>query len=389
MNLLRNDALPFSTWGAAQIEDGAFNQMRTAMRLPVALQGALMPDAHQGYGLPIGGVLATDNAVIPYGVGVDIGCRMYMTLYDLPIEMLQYGRAYLKKFLIEHTRFGAGSTFDLPGDHAVLDREEFYETPLLRSLHDLAWKQLGTSGSGNHFVEFGWVKLDKGDALGLPAGNYLAVLSHSGSRGLGATIAKHYTKVAQQQCYLPEEAASLAWLKLNTEAGQEYWRAMHLAGDYASACHDQIHLRLSQSLGEKPVARIENFHNFAWKETLLDGREVIVHRKGATPANSGTLGIIPGSMTSPGYLVQGKGHQDALSSASHGAGRSMSRQQAKKNITEAQFKSHLLESDVELVGGGIDESQLAYKKIEEVMGYQEDLVEVLGTFRPSIVRMDG
>src|SRR6478752_4371165 len=212
MNLLRTDALPFRTYGAAQIEAGAFNQMRTAMRLPVSLQGALMPDAHQGYGLPIGGVLATDNAVIPYGVGVDIGCRMCMTLYDLPIEMLQFGRSSLKKFLIEHTRFGPGSKFERPGDHEVLDRNEFYETNLLRGLHDLAWEQLGTSGSGNHVVEFGWVKLEKGEALGLPAGNYLAVLSHSGSRGLGATIAKHYTKVAMQNCYLPEEAKHLAWL---------------------------------------------------------------------------------------------------------------------------------------------------------------------------------
>jgi len=154
----------------------------------------------------------------------------------------------------------------------------------------------------------------------LPLGQYVGVLSHSGSRGLGAGIAEYYTKFPKNGCQLPAEAQHLAWLGLGTEAGQEYWAAMNLAGDYASACHDQIHRRLARALGEKPLAKVKNHHNFAWKERLADGREVITHRKGATPASADMLGIIPGSMTAPGFIVRGRGAAAAAASASHGAG---------------------------------------------------------------------
>ena len=203
-------------------------------------------------------------------------------------------------FLGEHTRFGFDS-FDHPMNDPIFSRDEFKYIKVVKSLRDKAYQQIGSSGGGNHFVEFGTVKLtDEPNALGLPAGEYLAVLSHSGSRGLGANIARHYTQLAMQKCRLPKEAKHLAWLTLDSEEGHEYWMAMTLAGDYASACHDHIHHRLAKALGEKPIAKVENHHNFAWKETLADGREVVVHRKGATPAGPGVLGIIPGSMTAPG-----------------------------------------------------------------------------------------
>src|SRR5688500_2520523 len=147
--------IDYPIYGAANIEEGARNQMEIAMKLPVTVAGALMPDAHQGYGLPIGGVLATNNAVIPYGVGVDIGCRMCLTVYDLPVEDLKTRDKYFKRVLQENTLFGAGKEFKKPESHEVLDRKEFYESGLLRNLHDRAARQLGTSGSGNHFVEFG------------------------------------------------------------------------------------------------------------------------------------------------------------------------------------------------------------------------------------------
>ncbi|MGV3540583.1 MAG: RtcB family protein, partial [Rufibacter sp.] len=244
-----NDApIQFTTYGAEGIESGAKRQMVTAMRLPVAVAGALMPDAHQGYGLPIGGVLATRNAVIPYAVGVDIGCRMCLTLYPAPATFITQERDTLKKLLVDNTRFGR-ATFQKPMEHAVIDRAEFAEIPVLRGLKDRAFAQLGSSGGGNHFVEFGTVALtDAQNEFGLPVGEYLAVLSHSGSRGMGAAIAGHYTKLGMQACPLPQEARHLAWLDLNTEAGQEYWLAMNLAGDYASACHHQIHARLAQAL---------------------------------------------------------------------------------------------------------------------------------------------
>jgi tRNA-splicing ligase RtcB len=222
----------------------------------------------------------------------------------------------------------------------------------------------------------------------VPVGQYLGLLSHSGSRGLGAAIAQHYTKVAMAKCPLPPEARYLAWLGLDTQEGQEYWRAMNLAGDYASACHHDIHRRLSQVLGEKPLGKIENHHNFAWCETLPDGREAIVHRKGATPAGRGVLGIIPGSMTAPGFLVRGRGEPDAIQSAAHGAGRRLSRTQAKQSVSEGELRRLLRDKGVELIGGGLDEAPMAYKDIHQVMAHQQDLVEVLGSFTPRIVRMD-
>jgi tRNA-splicing ligase RtcB len=260
--------------------------MAAAMKLPVSIAGALMPDAHQGYGLPIGGVLATRNAVIPYGVGVDIGCRMALTVFDIPAAHLEENRAQYKRELIAHTRFGAGHGYHgrYKADHEVLERPEFKMTPFIKGLHDKAYSQLGTSGGGNHFVEWGVIEFKEEDAvLNIPKGTYVALLTHSGSRGFGATLAGYYTKLAKEKCKLPKEAANLAYLDLETEAGQEYWTAMNLAGDYASACHQIIHQKLSTAIGGSVLARIENHHNFAWKETW-NGEQVVVHRKGATPA---------------------------------------------------------------------------------------------------------
>lgn len=381
------EAKDFEIFGSDGIDDRAKFQMQTAMKLPVTVEGALMADAHQGYGLPIGGVLAAENAVIPYGVGVDIGCRMCLTLYDMPTNFISRNRDRLKKILMENTRFGKGK-FDQPKDHQVLERNEFREIPLLKNMRKKAFEQIGSSGGGNHFVEFGISEIvDEQNEFGLPKGQYLAILSHSGSRGLGAFIAQHYTQVAISQCKLPKGAKHLAWLDLDTEEGQEYWLAMNLAGDYASACHHQIHQRLAKALGEKHLAMVENHHNFAWKEQLPNGKEVIVHRKGATPAGKGVLGVIPGTMTAPGFIVRGKGEVKSLASASHGAGRVMSRQRAKQSLNKKYVRDYLKNHGVELLGGGLDEAPMAYKDINQVMKSQVELVEVVGTFLPKIVRM--
>lgn len=382
-------SVPYHVYGADAIEAGAMQQMEIATKLPIALAGALMPDAHQGYGLPIGGVLATKNAVIPYGVGVDIGCRMCMTLYNLPTAMLEQQSATLKKMLLNNTQFGT-ATFKQPKDHSIFERNEFLEIAIVKQLKDRAWKQIGTSGGGNHFVEFGTVEITTAiPEHNLIPGFYLAVLSHSGSRGLGATIASHYTKIAMATCTLPSHAKHLAWLDLDSEAGQEYWLAMNLAGDYASACHHQIHERMSIGLRETPVAMIENHHNFAWKEKDAQGNEIIVHRKGATPAQKGVLGIIPGSMATPGFIVRGKGNLASINSASHGAGRMMSRTKAKETILPGHVNKFLKQAGVELIGSGLDEAPMAYKDIHQVMNAQQELVEVLGSFMPKIVRMCG
>jgi tRNA-splicing ligase RtcB (3'-phosphate/5'-hydroxy nucleic acid ligase) len=379
----------YRIYGAEAIEQGALNQMEIAMKLPVTVAGALMPDAHQGYGLPIGGVLATKNAVIPYGVGVDIGCRMCMTLYDLPVTVLEKKKEDLKRILVNNTKFGL-ATFKKPKEHEIFERKEFSELNIVREMKDRAWQQIGSSGGGNHFVEFGIVEiLNPVNEFNLAPGQYVTLLSHSGSRGLGANIARHYTKIAMDSCKLPQEAKHLAWLDLNTEAGQEYWLAMNLAGDYASACHHQIHERMAIGLRETPLAMIENHHNFAWKEKDAFGNEIIVHRKGATPAGEGVLGIIPGSMATPGFIIRGKGSAASINSASHGAGRTMSRTKAKQTILQGHVSKLLKQAGVELIGSGLDEAPMAYKDIHQVMGFQKDLVEVLGSFMPKIVRMCG
>ncbi len=386
---LKKHRLDYRIYGQEGIEPGAINQMEIAMKLPVTKTGALMADAHQGYGLPIGGVLATENAVIPYGVGVDIGCRMCMMLYDIPAVFERRHREEYQQLLLDHTRFGNAS-FERPKDHEVLDRKLFGEINILKNLKDRAYAQIGSSGGGNHFVEFGTADLLTADnEWDLPAGKYLAVLSHSGSRGLGANIARHYTRLAMDLCQLPSEAKHLAWLDLDTEEGQEYWLAMNLAGDYASACHHQIHDRMAASLGEQPLAMIENHHNFAWKELDAEGNELIVHRKGATPAGQGVLGIIPGSMTSPGFIVRGRGAEESVNSASHGAGRVMSRTRAKETLSANEVRKHLKKAGVTVIGSGLDEAPMAYKDIHQVMANQTDLVEVLGQFTPKVVRMCG
>lgn len=382
-------AADYAVYGKEHIEEGARTQMEIAMKLPVTIAGALMPDAHQGYGLPIGGVLATKNAIIPYGVGVDIGCRMALSIYDIPERHFMENQGQYKRELIAHTKFGAGQGYsgaDKTG-HAILDRAEFNDNPFLKKLKDKAWSQLGTSGGGNHFVEFGIIEFDTRDeVLNIDKGRYVALLTHSGSRGLGATIAGHYTKLAKDITKLPKEAANLAYLDLNSQEGQEYWIAMNLAGDYASACHQVIHDKMASAVGGQVLAKVENHHNFAWKE-ILNGEEVIVHRKGATPAGKGVMGIIPGSMTAPGFLVRGKGEAAAINSASHGAGRQMSRTQAIKNITKADMKQVLKDYGVTLIGAGRDEAPMAYKDIDMVMAGQTDLVDVVAKFTPKMVRM--
>ena len=386
---LREAAIQFNVFGQEHIEEGAMHQMYTAAKLPIAVAGALMPDAHSGYGLPIGGVLATENAIIPYGVGVDIGCRMCLSVFDIDPKELVQKESYFTREINEATLFGSGQQFDHASDHEVMENKLFDELPLLKGLHGRAWKQLGSSGSGNHFVEFGVVQIDEKDTvLGVDAGMYLGLLSHSGSRALGANIANHYTKIAISKRRLPQDAKNLAWLTLDEEEGIEYWMAMNLAGDYASACHHIIHEKIAKQLGRTPMKMVENHHNFAWKEKW-EGKDVIVHRKGATPAGKDVLGIIPGSMTAAGFIVKGKGEVASVNSASHGAGRKMSRTKAMASVTDKQMKDELKKYNVKLIGGGLDESPFAYKDIEVVMQSQKALVDIVGKFTPKIVKMDG
>ncbi len=370
---------PWRMWGS-DLDRAAIDQMRNACRLPVAVRGALMPDAHSGYGLPIGGVLATDNAVIPYAVGVDIACRMMLTVTDMPINSLDRHRDELIRVLESETLFGSGAAFPQPHDHPVM-HEDWDFCQVVARTKSKAQGQLGTSGSGNHFVEFGILAIPD-SVPDLPAGTYLAILSHSGSRGPGATIADYFWKVAMElHKGLPKQLQHLGWLSLDSDAGREYWRAMQLMGMYAAANHEIVHRRLMRALKTHALFQVENHHNFAWKETH-GGRDVIVHRKGATPAGVGVMGIIPGSMASPGFLVRGKGEP-----AAHGAGRMMSRSEAKNRFAWSNVKRELDAAGVTVLSAGVDEVPGAYKDIHNVMREQADLVEIVAQFDPKIVKM--
>jgi tRNA-splicing ligase RtcB (3'-phosphate/5'-hydroxy nucleic acid ligase) len=380
---------PYRVWGSDH-EPDALKQMQNACRLPVAVAGALMPDAHVGYGLPIGGVLATRDAVIPYAVGVDIACRMKMSVLDMPVQALTDRDPRLKSALERETRFGMGANFRTPRQHDVMD-QDWSVTGVTSKMKDKAWGQLGTSGSGNHFVEFGELTVSD-EAAGLPRGTYLALLSHSGSRGTGAQVANHYSRLARSlHPELPPELSHLAWLDLSTAEGQEYWAAMELMGLYAAANHAVIHAHVTRALGANVLLDLENHHNFAWRERhrLADGSDadVIVHRKGATPAGAGVLGIIPGSMATPGYVVRGRGDAASLNSAAHGAGRRMSRTKAKQLFTWDAAQAFLRERGVTLLSAGLDEVPMAYKDIDAVMASQRDLVEPLAKFEPRLVKM--
>lgn len=385
---LNENSCELNICGLENIEEGALKQINIASKLPISKKAFLAPDAHQGYGLPIGGVLATKNSIIPYGVGVDIGCRMALTIYDIKTSYIDGQKDKLKKSIEECTAFGAGIGVKTPLQNDIFDRKEFSEIEICKKLQGKAIIQIGSSGSGNHFVEYGIVEItDINNEFNLPLGNYVGILTHSGSRGFGAGVAKHYTDIAMDKCKLPQEAKHLAWLDLDKQEGQEYWLAMNLAGDYASACHSHIHKALAKYMGWKEVGRIENHHNFAWKE-IIDGEELIIHRKGATPAGKGVLGIIPGSMATPGFLVRGKGNTDSINSASHGAGRLLSRTKANNSITMSSLKKVLEDNKVILIGGNVDEAPAAYKDIHKVMASQTHLIDVIGKFQPRIVRMD-
>lgn len=376
----------FKIWGKELVGEEAIKQMENACGLPVSVKGALMADGHVGYGLPIGGVLGTDNVVIPYAVGVDISCSVKLSVLDIPPKELIENMKRFKEAIEAETRFGIGAGFKgYKRKHPVMD-EDWGISPITASNKDKAWDQLGTSGSGNHFVEFGIFKIGKNE-IGLEAGEYLALLSHSGSRGVGAMVCDYYSKIARQKCKdMGKEVGHLAWLSLDEQEGREYWDTMQLMHKYAEANHELIHRHIAKNLGAGVLFSFINSHNFAWEEEHYH-KKLIVHRKGATPAGKGQLGIIPGSMSSPTYLVMGRGEPESLKSCSHGAGRRMGREDAKRRLNKQECMKSLKEQGVTLMSAGVDEMPAVYKDINRVMEAQKDLVDIVGEFQPILVKM--
>ena len=369
-NFIRKESIGYKSWGV--VEPGVDAQMKQACSMPSAIAAACMSDSHLGFSLPIGGVLALDNAISPFAVGVDIACRMKMSIIDLAPNSIENKFNLYKEALEQGTMFGIGQTWKPRKHHWVMD-EDWNITPVTRENKDRAWDQLGTSGSGNHFVDIGTLTVYN-DSI-LPVGEYVAIMSHSGSRGTGGTVCDVYANIAQAKLPIKyKDMGRLAWLDMDTEAGMEYFLAMELMGKYAAANHDIIHRTIVNLLGAEVLEVVENHHNFCCEEEHF-GKKLYVHRKGATPAGKDVLGVIPGSMGTPAYVVRGLGNPDSLYSASHGAGRKMSRRQARDTYSWQAVKGDLEKKGIIVLSAGADESPGAYKDIDEVMADQTDLVD--------------
>jgi tRNA-splicing ligase RtcB len=380
----------FAMFGEAgvHIPYNAIEQMQTVMRLPTAQRGALMPDAHLGYAMPIGGVVSLEDAISPSFVGYDISCMMQLSLFDLTPAEFMADRPQLAALLRNETAFGVGSDFR-PGQrqHPVLEDARWRTIPVLTELRPLAARQLGSSGGGNHFADLVIVEFLQGYAAYRAGEQAVGLLTHSGSRGTGYQTATHY--IAQAARYTDQIAHQIPrgyeWLALHSELGQEYLTAMQLMGDYARANHDLIHGHFQAAARLRLRHRIWNRHNYAWIEP-----QGVIHRKGATPAEQGTIGLIPGSSGSASYLVRGLGNTASLHSSSHGAGRSFSRTEARRHHKEQDFQAHMAALDILHFGLEPDETCFAYKDIERVIALQAGiLVEVVARMTPKVVIMGG
>jgi tRNA-splicing ligase RtcB len=372
---------------------------------------ALMADGHVGYVMPIGGVAAYDNQVSVVGVGFDIACgnaaiRTDLTLGDVggTAGTLAKRLGKLADEIVDTVSFGIGRknrADDAPLDHPLFDDPEWDAVPAKhrKALHDKARNQLGTVGSGNHYVD---VFVDEGGAL------WVGV--HFGSRGFGHTVASNFLALGQGKSWGERAPETEVLLGLDQPVGHDYWHLMNLAGRYAYAGREWVARKVVSILGGHEMELVHNHHNFAWKEQH-DGEELVVVRKGATPAFPGQKGFIGGSMGDDAVIVQGAASNDpavgemqrqALFSTVHGAGRVMSRTAAagKRHrktgrvlspgrVTPEMMQSWVQDKGVILRGGGLDEAPQVYRRLPEVLAAQGNTIEVLHTLRPLIVVMAG
>lgn len=367
------------------IEDGAVEQIKHLANLPFAFSHiAIMPDSHQGYGMPIGGVLATKDVIIPNAVGVDIGCGMCAvktSLTELDTETLKKIMGEIRKAVpvgFEKHNEALHSGY-LPSYKFDTDDKT---CPIVYQEWENARKSIGTLGGGNHFIE-----IQKG------SDGHIWIMIHSGSRNLGKQVADYYNKLAidlneKWHSAVPKEW-ELAFLPVNSEEGQAYIREMDYCVEFALANRKlmmerirEIFFALPMIVAFDPIINIA--HNYAAKEKHF-GKEVFVHRKGATLADDGTIGIIPGSQGTRSYIVKGKGNIQSFKSCSHGAGRRIGRKKAERELNLEEEVKKL--DDLGVLHGirgvkQLDEAPGAYKDIDVVMKNQEDLVDVLVELTP-------
>lgn len=383
--IISTEKRPIKLW-LDDIDDGAMGQARNLANLPFVYKHiAVMPDAHLGYGMPIGGVMATEDVIVPNAVGVDIGCGMcalQTSLTDISHDKLKAIIGLIRRTIplgFKHHKTRQSK--------ALMPKTEFplEELPLVSQEYNNALTQLGTLGGGNHFIE-----IQKG------SDGHIWIMIHSGSRNLGFKVANYYNRLAVQLnsrwgSTIPRNW-QLAFLPLSSEAGRQYVREMDYCVEFALANRKLMMERVMEAF--RAVASPVSFssfiniaHNYAAMETHFH-KQVIVHRKGATSAREGEMGIIPGSQGTPSYIVRGKGNSESFESCSHGAGRKMGRKQAQRQLDlETEVKKLDDQGIIHSIRGrrDLDEAAGAYKNIDQVVENQIDLVEVVVTLHPLAV----
>ncbi len=391
MKVITTERLPIKMW-LNDIEVGAVDQLNNLANLPFVYKWVCaMPDCHQGYGMPIGGVLATKNVIVPNAVGVDIGCGMCAvktSLREIDQDTLKKIMGEIRKAIpvgfAHHHQKQDHSLMPVVKNSVYYSKEYLGQNglPICDEEYENALTQIGTLGGGNHFIE-----IQKG------SDNHIWIMIHSGSRNLGYKAAEYYNNLAKklnQQWYadVPEEW-DLAYLPIDTPEGQAYIREMTYCVEFAIANRklmmDRIVNIFAKTLSPEPTSydpMINIAHNYASLENHY-GQNVWVHRKGATLARKGTIGIIPGSMGTSSYIVEGLGNKESFESCSHGAGRKMGRKEAIRTLSLADEQTKM-----EGILGkprsqdDLQEAPGAYKDIDEVMENQKDLVKILVTLKP-------
>ncbi len=380
--VISSERIPIKMW-LTDMEDGALAQAKNLANLPFAFKHIpIMPDSHQGYGMPIGSILATKNVVVPNAVGVDIGCGMCA----LPIEVENLDQATLKLVMAEaRQRIPLGFNWHEEAQDEAVMPEAKEGLPIVARHYQKALKQVGTLGGGNHFIE-----IQKG------SDGRIWLMIHSGSRNLGYNVAKFYNDraIALNERYhsVVTKKMELAFLPIETAAAKDYLAEMTYCVAFAYANRKLMMTRLVESLqsviGDFEQGELLNkSHNFAAWETHFD-ETVLVHRKGATSAFAGELGMIPGSQGTNSYIVRGLGNPQSFYSCSHGAGRKMGRKQAQRELD--------LQAEIDLLNAkgvihsirnikDLDEATSAYKDIDIVMKNQEDLAEIVVELEPLAV----
>ena len=378
--VITSEKVPIKLW-LDELEEGALAQAKNVANLPFVFKHvAIMPDSHQGYGMPIGGVFASDGPIVPNAVGVDIGCGMC----SLRTSLREISSDELMKVMgIARKLIPAGFKHHKEKQPLEWMPEPKSITPVAEQEYESACFQVGTLGGGNHFIE-----LQKG------SDGFIWMMIHSGSRNIGYTVANHYNEKAKEcnEKWYSGSSKDLAFFPADSEPFHNYKAEMDYCIEFALSNRKLMMERMKESLVDVcPDVEFSNFinkpHNFAAQEEHF-GKQVMVHRKGATRARAGELGMIPGSQGTSSYIVRGLGNKDSFESCSHGAGRIMSRNQARRVLDFEQEKEQMEKSGILHAirnRSDLDEAPGSYKDIRKVMDLQKDLVEIETELSPLAV----